>query len=53
MSRSKWIAALILLGLLWGILRKWIIVVLIIIVILFLIRVGADIFWYGKDSGKW
>jgi hypothetical protein len=42
---------LFLLGLLY--LGHWIWVIIGLIIVLFLIRFGADIFWWGRDNGKW
>jgi len=34
-------------------LQGWALVLLGIVVLIFLIRIIADLFWWGKDNGKW
>ena len=34
-------------------LKQWIIVPIILIILWFLIRFIADIFWWGRDNNKW
>ena len=53
MSRGKWIAVVIVVALLWTVIKKWIWVVIGIIALLYLIRLAADLWWWGKDNGKW
>jgi len=49
----KIVAVFIVLALLITILKKWTWLLIGLVVAYFLIRWGADIFWWGKDSGKW
>lgn len=35
------------------ILRDWILIPIIIIIVLWLARIIADIYWAGKDNGRW
>jgi len=49
----KIMAVGIILGLIISILKKWIWVVVGLIALWFIIRWGADIFWWGKDNDKW
>lgn len=32
---------------------KYVIIILLILLLLWVIRKIADIFWWGKDNGKW
>lgn len=50
---KKFIAIAIVGGLLISILKEYVLIVLAIIVVLFLIRICADIFWWGRDNKKW
>jgi len=50
---KKIFAVFIIFGLLISILKKWIWLVIGLIVLWFLTRWGADIFWWGKDNNKW
>jgi predicted lipid-binding transport protein (Tim44 family) len=34
-------------------LKQWVFIIIGLIVLLYLIRLVADIFWWGKDNGKW
>lgn len=46
--------AIIIVGLLATlILQEWILVPIGIVLLLWLLRKGADMFWWGKDNDKW
>jgi len=50
----KKIIALVMIGaLLIGVLKRHIFWVIGFIVCLYLVRLIADLFWWGKDNGKW
>ena len=53
---NKVLAVVLILGVLLVMFRNHLWVVWVaagIILLLFLIRVGADIYWWGNDKGKW
>ncbi len=53
MLGGKILAVIIIFGLIISILGKWWWLVLLLIVAWFIIRWLADLFWYGRDKGKW
>jgi len=50
---SKWIGIALIAGLLIVLLREYVLIIVAILLLLFLIRLFADIFWWGRDGGKW
>lgn len=50
---GKLLAVLIIGGLLTTSFKRLAIVVICLVVLYYLIRWGADIFWWGKDNKKW
>ena len=50
---GKIFAVIILLGLLYFLLGRWIFIPFLILLILFLVRVIADLFWIGKNNEWW
>jgi len=50
---KKLIAIIFVLMLIITWLQGWALVLLGIVVLIFLIRIIADLFWWGKDNGKW
>jgi len=53
MMFARLFALIILGGLSIVILGRYVVILIGIIILYFLIRWGADIFWWGKDKGKW
>jgi len=50
---AKIILIIFIIFLLFILLGKWIILIPIIFLVLWLIRLFADLYWYGHDNGKW
>ena len=50
---GKILAVILILAALIAILREYVVIPLAIVLLLFLIRFIADIFWKGKDEGWW
>jgi len=50
---KKFIAGFIIFALASAVLKKYVIILIGLIVLLFIIRWVADIFWWGKDNEKW
>jgi len=50
---SKWIGIALIAGILIVLLKEYVLIVVAILVLLFLIRILADIFWWGRDGGRW
>jgi len=53
MSGSKLLALVLFSFLAIAILKEYALIVLGLIILWYLIRFIADIFWWGKDKGKW
>ena len=53
MAGSKVLAVLLFAGLAIALLKEYALIVLGLIILWFLIRWIADIFWWGKDNRKW
>jgi hypothetical protein len=51
--RNKILALIIICGLFASIFKRFFIWVVIICVVLLIIRLLADAFWWGKDNDKW
>ena len=52
-SGAKIIGVIIIGGVLISVFRKWIFIPIIIVILLFIIRLLADLWWWGKDKGSW
>lgn len=50
---KKILAIVFIIGLLLAWLKGWALIFLGIVGLLFLIRWLADVYWWGKDNGKW
>ena len=50
---GKLLAVAIIFALLTVLLGKWIVVPILILIILWIIRIIADLFWMGKDKEWW
>jgi len=53
MGINQIIAIIIIIGVVFTILGKWVLIPIGIIVLLFIIRLLADIFWWGRDKEYW
>lgn len=53
MKLKTWAAILLIGGLLISWLKENVIWIILIIVILIVIRWLADLFWWGRDNGRW
>ena len=53
MFGGKILAVVIIGGLILALLGRWFWIALVVIAALFIIRLLADVFWWGKDKGKW
>lgn len=40
------VAAILILG-------RWVLLIPLVLLLLYIIRLLADLFWWGKDKGKW
>lgn len=50
---GRFFAILLIISVLIAIFREWILIPIGIIVLLYIIRWLADLWWWGKDKGKW
>lgn len=50
---TKWVAIIIGVALATLLFQQYVLIIVGIIVLIILIRLGADLFWYGRDRGKW
>jgi len=57
MRRRMIIGIFLLIGAGIGLFKEWISLIvglgLVVLAILILLRKGADVYWWGKDKGKW
>lgn len=50
---AKIIAMVIVGGVLFAWLGAWVLILPLLFLVFWLIRIFADIFWWGKNKGKW
>jgi hypothetical protein len=53
MLRNKILALLIIFGLIIALLKKVFIWFLVFVAVIIIIRLLADVFWWGRDNDKW